>query len=319
MTGCSVVVMATAVTWASLASSASPEATVDAAAVQADAVEPGREDDAGVDGEAESLNDAGLEPSPREDDPAQEPATEATPSVAATTETPGVAAADSPRQRAAAFAVNTRAGITLRLIDHHAGQARRERLVSGGIGLAVAGSQVGLGVVGYVALDDAGTGMRRSAIGQMAVGSLGIATSVMQLAVRSPLERLRGSATYNRLSANPADPVAYERLYTEWNTAAKRARKRRLALSGIGLGVGAVLTTVATVRLAAADTTNGERVWAYTTLASGVGVVFASLTGLLLRSESERSFAAIEAAQPPVAPRVRVAPGLGGMTVHGRF
>ena len=208
----------------------------------------------------------------------------------------------------------------LSLVDHYAQEARRERFVGGGLSLALASSQLGVGVYGYVGLGDEGTGMRRSAISQMAVGSIGVVTSVVQLATATPLERLIRSPHYGILLNDPGDPAAYEALREQWGAAAKRGRKRRFVLGGIALGVGAVLTTAASVRLATSDTSNTERVWAHSTLASGLGTVFGGVAAILLPSASERSFAAVEAAQqPPTRPRVQVAPSIGGITLQGRF
>lgn len=208
---------------------------------------------------------------------------------------------------------------TLRLVDHHAKEARRERLVSGSIGLGAASLQIALGVVGRVELGDEGTAMRRSAISQMAVGSIGIVNAVSQLAIRSPLERMRRSPTYAALEANPGDVTLSEALRSDWEVVAKNGRRRRFVFGGIGLGVGALLTTVASVRLADSDTTSGEQIWAYTTLGTAIGVLFGGIAAMALPSESERSFAAIEAAQPRRKPQVRVSPSIGGMAVQGRF
>ncbi len=303
-----------AVAWAQPAPAVTEETGIEAPAERQGALEEGAAEDAATEGEV--ADDGSAEAPSRVAGTVEGHATEMPPAISTAAETPSVA---STEKVAAAFARDTRAGVMLRLIDHHAQQARRERIVAGSIGMAVAGSQLALGVVGYVALDDAGTGMQRAATSQMVVGSIGIVTSITQVAFRSPLERMRRSATYGRLSADAADVAAYQSLYSEWEAAAKRGRKRRLAFGGIGLTLGAALSATATARLVASGTTDGERVWAYTTLASGVGVVFASLTGLLLPGEAERSFAAIEVAQPPATPRVRVAPSLGGMTVMGRF
>ena len=161
--------------------------------------------------------------------------------------------------------------------------------------------------------------MRRSAVSQMTIGSIGIVSSVAQLAIRSPLERMRRSPTYAGLEANPGDVESYEMLRSDWELAAKKGRRRRFIFGGIGLGVGVLLTTVASVSLADSDTTSGERTWAYTTLGTAIGVVIGGVASMTLPSESERSFAAIEAAQPSPKPQVRVSPSLGGMAVQGRF
>ncbi len=207
----------------------------------------------------------------------------------------------------------------LRLIDHHARESRRQRLVSGSIGLAVGGSQLGLGIYGSVELGNEGTGMRRAAAGQIVAGSLGFAGSLGQLIVPSSLERLQRSPAYRRLEASPGDAAALSALRVQWAEAARRARKRRLTLGGINIGLGALLVTAAVLRLAADDANSSEQTWAFTTLASAVGVTFAGVAGVLLPSESERSYAGLEAAQPRPKPHVSIAPSFGGMTVQARF
>ncbi len=191
--------------------------------------------------------------------------------------------------------------------------------MSGSIGLAVGGSQLGLGIYGSVELGSAGTGMRRAAVGQIVAGSLGFASSLGELIVPTPLESLQRSPAYARLEASPGDGAAMDVLRVQWGEAARKARKRRLTLGGINIGLGALLVTTAALRLAADDANSSERTWAFTTLTSAVGVTFAGLAGVLLPSESERSYAGLEAAQPRPRPQVSIAPSLGGMTVHARF
>jgi len=145
--------------------------------------------------------------------------------------------------------------------------------------------------------------------------------SIVGLALRSPLEQMQRGATYARLRANPADTQALEDLRLDWTAAAKRAKRRRFTQAGLQLGAGAILIAVSSARLAASgsDTTSSEQVWAFTTLASAIGLTLAGIPTFILPSATERSLATYEAARAPAKPSVLVAPTLGGLAVSGRF
>lgn len=206
----------------------------------------------------------------------------------------------------------------LRSIDFYAVGARRSRLVHSSLDLGLAGTQLGLGIYGVVAIDD--RGVRRSAISQIVTGSVGVTTSVFSLVARSPLERLRRSDAYRYLERDPTNPKGVGGLRSAWADAARRARKRRLVTGGLSIAIGTLLTVTTTVQFATANTEAeaSERVWAFSTLTSSLGLVLAGTVRVALPGEEERSFAAYEARRPPKA-HVRVAPSFGGLTLFGRF
>jgi hypothetical protein len=206
----------------------------------------------------------------------------------------------------------------LRTLDFYAEGARRGRIVRSSLDLVLAGTQLGLGIYGVVAIDD--RGVRRSGISQIVAGSVGLTTSVFSLAAPSPLERLRRSDAYRLLSADPSNAQAVAQLRLAWASAARRARKRRLATGGLNIALGTLLTAGTSVQLATAnsDAEKSERAWAYSTLTSAVGLVLAGVVRVALPGEDERSFAAYEAGRSRRA-HVRLAPSVGGFSLVGRF
>ncbi|MEX1369388.1 MAG: hypothetical protein AB1Z98_40045 [Nannocystaceae bacterium] len=208
--------------------------------------------------------------------------------------------------------------VMLRAIDHHAKRARRERFVGAGVNTGLAGTQLGLGIFGTVAFDDAA--VRLTAIGQIVAGSAGILGSVTGMVIPSPVERLRASPTYLRLSANPDDAAASAALRSKWGASVTAARKRRMARGGVSIGIGALVTAVGSVRLAQrSEDQTAEAVWALTTVTTGVGLLVAGVLTVSLPEETERSFKAFEAGHPAQRPTVSVAPTLGGLSLAGRF
>lgn len=232
---------------------------------------------------------------------------------------PEPAATEKPQRLLDDLDAAVQGAALVQLIDHYANEARRERIVGGSLGLAASGLQLGIGIYGRVALADAGSGMQRSATSQILAGAVGMVSAVTQLAVRSPLERMRRSPSYAQLQADLDDTSTYESLRSDWQEAAKKGRRRRYIFGGIGLGLGAVLTTIASLRLADSGVSSGERIWAFTTLGTAVGTVFGGLASMILPSASERSLAAVEAARINPQPQIGLSPSVGGMVLHGRF
>ena len=235
-------------------------------------------------------------------------------------EAPVSAPATTSEDRVLRDADSLKGEILLGAVDFYAQGARRDRFVRSGIGLGLAGTQLGLGVYGLVGFE--GEGIRRSAGTQMIAGGVGVVVSIVDLSVRSPMERLRRSDDYAALVADPGNRLMADQVEMSWRMGAKKARKRRLVLGSISTLVGTGLTAVGAVQLGRSnsDTPADERLWAYTTVFTGLGVMTSGLVSIILLGEEERSFAAYEAGLTPLRRRVvRLSPGFGGLSLSGRF
>lgn len=235
--------------------------------------------------------------------------------------TPPAPADSNPAPAPAASSDREVGEMTLRFVDLHAREARRERFTEGSFSLLLAGSQIGLGAYGITLDEDGSTGIRRAAIGQTITGSVGLVGAILGLARRSRLERLRRGPSYADLAANPGDADAREQLYRQWGSAAKLAKRQRLTKAGVQVGLGAVLVVLSSVRLSqlSEEATTGEQLWAFTTLTTAIGVTLSGVPYFIVRSATERSFAGYETTRARTRAQVRVAPTIGGMSVAGRF
>ncbi|MEM6293074.1 MAG: hypothetical protein AAGA54_17490 [Myxococcota bacterium] len=207
--------------------------------------------------------------------------------------------------------------VMVKLLQQHAKTARRERLVRGGVGIGLASIQLGLGIYGQVELGDE-TGTQRAAIGQLVAGSVSLVNGLVQVAVPSPIERLRRSEATRQVADAPRDAEAVDVLRETWADAANKAKRRRRVSGGLTLGLGALVGVIASVRLA--DSTGSERQWAFSTVTSSLGMVGAGIAAVVLPSEDERSYAAFDASHPRrPKPAVRVGVGPRGLSLSGRF
>lgn len=228
----------------------------------------------------------------------------------------------------------------VRLADHYGTSARRERIWRGALGGGFGLAQVSLGIYG-LAEPSFSPPVHRTAVAQIVLGSIGTGFGIYRVVRRSPMERLVDEPAFRRLRAHPGDEAALEEVTAIWHDHAIAGRKVRQILGSgylvAGLGVAGLGTAMLTPQLP--TDSPAEKLWAYTTLATGVSLVLKGSTDLAVRSPIERAYAAHAAAlgldvHPSNRERrrdarqarkrrrrqsVQVSATLGGISVRGDF
>ena len=209
--------------------------------------------------------------------------------------------------------------LMVRFVDHYANAGRRDRWWAGGVRLGLGSTQIALGIYGMVTPRYTPP-IRRAALAQTGFGFSSLGFSVLALARESPAERLAGSDEIAALRADPSDPVRLVQAEARWTVVAEQARRWRLLVgagyltAGVGLVTVGAVFVFSPVRVVSDD----EKLWAYSTLATGLGVTLTGTLGLAIRSPIERGRSLYRAATRR-SPTVTVRPTLGGAVVSGRF
>jgi len=215
--------------------------------------------------------------------------------------------------------------VIVRSLDHEAQSARRRRIRRASLGISMGSLQTALGIYGVASprFDDV---MRRSAIALMLLGTAELSMGIYGSARRSSLERLQRGPEYTALAADPSDADALHRLRMRWADDARQGRTWRYIMGGGYLAGGVGLAVIGTVFLfpdAGREPT--ERLWAFTTLGTGVALLLHGSVDIAIHSDIERSYEANAAVfgwpshRPRRRLRAKVMPTLGGLVVSGTF
>jgi hypothetical protein len=190
---------------------------------------------------------------------------------------------------------------------------RRRRLLGGGFSLSTGAVRVAAGGMLIYASNDASSGLARAGRLHVIAGSATFVMGVTSMALPGPLARLTRRQSFALLRQDPNSAFALAAFEAEWRDAARRARNFRLFNGALSIGVGATLTTIASINTFARDRSPDHTVLDASMLATGAGFLGAGITGVILESEVERSY------KRHASRRITVAPALGGVTFSGRF
>ena len=215
--------------------------------------------------------------------------------------------------------------VIVRSMDHHAQSARQRRIRRASLGISFGSLQTALGIYGVASprFDDV---MRRSAIALSLLGTAEVSMGIYGLARRSSTERLRRGPEFAALAADPSDPDALRRLRMRWAHDARSGQTWRYIMGGGYIAGGVGLGVVGTVFLfpdEGRDRT--ERLWAFTTLGTGVALLLHGSVDIAIHSDIERSYEANAALlgwlshRRRQGARAKVAPTVGGLVVFGAF
>ncbi len=197
--------------------------------------------------------------------------------------------------------------------------ARRRRLVTHGIGVAVGVPQLGLGVfaLGY----DRGPGVRRLALTHTISGSAAVVAGTAFLFLPSPLERLASDPEYAALQRQPHDPAVLRRFEARWAKRARRARVVRLIGGSTALAIGVGLSAGGAVRLGldGPENRNANTVWALAAINTGILFVARGVLDLIVRSSIEQALRAYRTGGSGRTFSVAAGPGLGAGSLRVRF
>ncbi len=214
--------------------------------------------------------------------------------------------------------------LALRMVYHFAQTSRRARLWEGALSTGFGAAQVGIGSWG-LASGAFSPVMKRSAFAQLLLGTAEVSMGVYALARPSAMERLAASPEAEALRRDPADEPARRRLEARWSAARATARTWRLVVGSGYLAGGLTLSGLGSAILLSPSWERApvQRLWAYTTLGTGIGLMASGALKLGIASSTERAHAAYAAASgPPDARerrRVTLAPTIGGAVLSGRF